>query len=144
MKKLLLTLLGLVFTFSLCGQGITNQVMTWNTTTNLAGASTNTWAAGTTNYIPTLYGKDLSISWRFQCNLANTGNFVLTLQPAIEAYKPNTIGIGHRWVIPANGVTEQVWVTNLTVNAYGGYYITLLENTNTAGITNSVFMYRVK
>lgn len=126
------------------GQGNTNvPVLNFTTTTNVAGASTNTYAAGgVTNVINTLGGDNVSISWRFQCNLANTGNFILVLQNAVEDGKPNTVGSGHRWIVPANGVTEAVWTTNLSIGAFAGMYITRVENTNAAGITNSVFMYR--
>lgn len=126
------------------GQGTTNLCLTFANVTNVAGASTNTYGAYSTNLLNCLGGKDVAISWRFQCFSANAGNFILNLQPAIENGKPNTVGDGHRWIIPANGNTEVVWTTNLTVNAISGLYITGVENTNASGITNSVFMYRVK
>jgi len=117
--------------------------LTFTGTTNIAGASTNTYAPGSTNFLAVSAGDVVTLSWRFtHVAAASTAN-VLTLSPALEDGKPATTANIFRWSVLPNGATEVVGVTNITFGAATRVYVTSSECPSANGITNSVLSYRV-
>jgi hypothetical protein len=125
--------------------GVTTvPAITFTGTTNMAGASTNTYAAGSTNVLYVENGNAVTISWRFKHVAANSGANVLVFAPGLEDGKPATLASEHfRFTATANGNTEVVAVTNYTVNGARTLHLISSEIPNANGITNSTLTYRI-